>query len=330
MRKLWLQDPETRMIWDLLPLNPYLTPNDPEWVNFGSLNNGGKGCAFLGIKGMGYKQSITQRQVDVDYFISEISSTNQPITGTLYFNGDKHVQAFQEYIGDFRKQFNLFYSPDGEFEPYDALSAIFRKPVTVSQIDKTEKNEFGWYECSTTFVPQSDVWRRDVYYNLITNFQKDIGEALVYPYKYEYVYGGRKVYSIDIPNSGREGGCLIKIKNIGNAPMDRVEWFIEHKYTDAYGREQETVQRSAWYFTDRDVQVTLQTDYILQIDSNDTTQEAKVIYPDGTSQSVVNWQEPSYDYINFVRIKHGNNKLVFYLTQDADIQVYFQEKRELI
>ncbi len=315
-RRMWLQNPETKEIWDLLPDNPY----DSEQ----------QGCAFLGIKGMGYQQNVTQEQVEVDYFISAISSANKSITGILYFNGGKHLQAFQAYIGDFRRQFELYYSPDGEFEPYDALSSIYHKPVVISQVEKTEKNEFGWYDCSATFTTQSDVWKRDIYYSLATDIKKDVGEALVYPYTYEYTYGGRNVYSIDIPNDGRESGCVIKITNKSNAAMNKVEWFIENKFIDAYGIEQETVQRSAWYFTDSNVQVTLQENYTLYVDSNATTQEAKVIYPDGTSQSVVNWQEPSFDYINFIRIKHGSNRLVFYLTQDADIEVYFQEQKELI
>lgn len=350
---MWLQNPETKEIWDLLPDNPY----NPEQ----------QGCAFLGIKGMGYQQNVTQEQVEVDYFISQISSANKSITGILYFNGDKHLQAFQSYIGDFRRQFELYYSSDGEFEPYDDISSIYHKPVVISQVEKTEKNAYGWYDCSATFTTQSDVWKRNVNYSIrveeysaynefpnpgysgiiykdistntfyiwgttsyIKTDYKNVGDALVYPYKYEYVYGGRNVYSIDIPNDGREAGCVIKITNKSTTPMDKVEWFIENKFTDAYGREQETVQRSAWYFTDSNVQVTLQEGYTLYVDSNDTTQEAKVIYPNGTSQSVVNWQEPSFDYINFIRIKHGSNRLVFYLTQDADIEVYYQEQKELI
>lgn len=317
-RKIWLRNPVTKEDWDLLPENPYKEEEH--------------GCALLSIKGMGYQQSVTQEQVEVDYFISKILSSNKPITGILYFKSDEHIHRFQEYIGDFRRQFLLYYSPEGQFEAGDKISSIYYKPVIISQIDKTERDEYGWYACSCSFVPQSDVWKRDVYY--VLERQENVGQALVYPYTYEYVYGGRNVYSIELgANNGREVGCLIKITNLSDAPISNLEWFISNTTVDYYGVQNETVQRSKWSFQsgETNVSVTLQPNYTLYVDSNATTQEAKVIYTDGTSQSVVNWQEPSYDYINFVRIKHGENRIVFYCeSEEIRIELMYQEQKEII
>ena len=314
-RRLWLQNPETKEIWDLLPDNPYNTKG---------------GCAFLDIAGMGYSQSITQEQVEVDYFISAIATANQDITGTFYFNGDEHLENFQNFIGDFRKQFLLFYSPSAEYEPYDYISSPYYKNVTISKIEKTEKDETGWYLCSGTISTQSDVWKRDVYYEFPdTSDMDEVGTPLVYPYSYEHTLGGRNVYSLDIPNEGREIGCIISITNNSSTPTSQLEWFLDNTYTDYNGIQQTSTQRAKWYTQASDV--VLRENYELYVDSNPLTQEAKVNYPDGTSQSVVAYQEPSWDYINFIRIKHGDNRLVIYTdTTDVTISVTFTEQKEII
>ena len=310
---MWLKNPVTGAIWNLMPDNPCDTED---------------GCALISPQGLGYQQTVTQEQVEVDYFISGIQSKNKAVTGVMYFKGDEHLQNFQAFVGDFRQQFLLYYSPSAEYEPYDQISSPYYKAITISQVEKTEKDEYGWYECSVTFSTQADVWKRDIFYS-IKGALENVGEALVYPYTYEYAMGGRDIYSIEIPNNGRETGCIITIKNKSDTPISQLEWFIENTIIDYYGNEQSTVQRSKWFTTN--TEVTLGKDYELYVDSNPVTQEAKVNYSDGTSQSVIAWQEPSWDYINFVRIKHGKNKLVFYVENpDVDISVTYQEQKELI
>ena len=313
MRKIWLKDPETGAIWDLLPTNPF------DIVG---------GCAMLDLKGFGFKQEVKQEQVGIDYYISQITSKNINPSGTMYFNGDEHLRNFQAFFGDSRKQFLLYYAPAGEYEPYDQLSSPYYKPVTISSIEKGEKATDGFYECEVVFISQSDVWKRDVYLK-IDGLRKMRGEPLVYPYTYTYVLGGRDIYEIDIPNGGREVGCAIRIKNNTDIPISQIEWFIDHTYIDEYGVKQVETQRAKWYT--QTTGIMLQKDYELYVDSNATTQEAKVNYPNDTSQSIVEWQEPSWDYINFVQIKHGANRIVFYIDgENVDISVMYQEQKELI
>ena len=67
------------------------------------------------------------------------------------------------------------------------------------------------------------------------------------------------------------------------------------------------------------------------VDSNPITQEAKVNYSDNTSQSVVDLQEPSWEYINFITIPHGKNRIVFYVeNKDIDITFTYREQKEII
>lgn len=312
MRRLWIENTTTHAIWDLLPNDPYKKYD---------------GSALLSLKGMGYSQDITHSQVNDNYFISKITTSNVPVTGNMYFNGDEHLRNFQKFIGDFRKQFKLCYSPDGEIEPYDKISQPYYKLFTISKFDKNEMDEYGWYECAVTFVPQNDVWNRDFSYGV-----KDIGtvgKAFVYPYTYPYVVGGRNTLAIDIENAGRETGCIVEIKNNSESILSNIEWFVEYSYLDENNIEQKNVQRAKWY-TEK-TSVTLQQGYALYVDSNELTQEAKVIFTDGTSQSIVDQQEPSDLYINFVRLENGRNRFVFYVDNDnIDIKVTYKEKKEII
>lgn len=310
MRKIWLQKPNSLDIWDLLPANS---------------NDRNNASPFLAIGGMGYNQTVTQSQVNTEYFVSEILTKNQPITGTMYFQDDEHIKAFQEFVGDFREQLTLYYSPSGEFEPYDRISAPYYKKVIISQMDKGEMDEFGWYQVKTTLSTQDDVWNRDVYY--VVGELKKVGDALVYPYTYPYVLGGRTTLVIDFENKGREIGCNVKIKNTDeNNSISGIEWFIDRTYVDYYGNkhENEDVQRSKWLLN-------LSAGSELVVDSNPITQEAKVNYKDGTSQSVVDLQEPSWEYINFITIPHGKGRIVFYVeSENADITFSYREQKEII
>ena len=74
---------------------------------------------------------------------------------------------------------------------------------------------------------------------------------------------------------------------------------VEREYLDYYGNKHEhaDVQRSKWILE-------LSPNSELVVDSNPITQEAKVNYSDNTSQSVVDLQEPDWEYINFITIPH--------------------------
>lgn len=313
MRKIWLKKIDSDETWDLLPQD-----------KTGHYDSTVKGSPLINLKGMGFQQAITQNQVGTEYFISQILSRNQAITGTMLFASDEQVTEFQEYIGDFRNQLYLYYSPDGEFEPNDLISAPFYKRVTIAQIDKSEMDEFGWYQMPLSISTQDDLWNKDVYYSI--EGLENVGEALVYPYTYPYVYGGRNALSIEFNNVGREVGCIVRIKNNGTTNLSNIEWYIEREYRDNYGvlHEHADVQRSKW-------NLTLSAGSELLIDSNPLTQEATVTYTDQTAQNVVSLQEPSWAYINFVTVAHGKNRIVFYIeNENIDIFFGYREQKELI
>lgn len=307
MRCMWLEKTDTRLIWDCLPRNPYET-------------NGG--CMFANPSGLGYSQEISQNQIDVDYFIKSIKSQNQTVNVTACFNGDEHLTNFVNYIGDFSQPMRLYYSPDGSIEPYDQISKPYYKPVVISSFEKGEKNEAGWYVCKLQFTSQSDVWRKDYEY-FATVGGEHIGEPLVYPYEYPYEFGGANTLVINVDNTGRETGCIVKIKNNANSILTNPEWFSEHIVIDKYGNENTEVQRGKFF-------VSLAQNAELYVDSNSTTQQAKVTNGQNT-ENVAYLQEPSWDYINFIKLKHGTNRFVFYVNlANVTIKIEYSQLKEVV
>ena len=83
MRQMWLEKIKTGVIWDCLPQNPYSKEN---------------GCFFAHPNGLGYEQDITQKQVNVEYFINKINTKNQEVSVEAYFNGVDHLKNFVDFI----------------------------------------------------------------------------------------------------------------------------------------------------------------------------------------------------------------------------------------
>lgn len=307
MRCMWLEKTDTKLIWDCLPKNPYKT-------------NGG--CMFANPSGLGYAQEISQNQIDVDYFIKSIKSQNQTVNVEAYFNGDEHLANFVNFIGDFSQPMRLYYSPDGSIEPYDQISRPYYKSVVISDFEKSEKNAAGWYVCKLKFTSQSDVWRKDYEYSATVDGTQ-VGSPLVYPYEYPYQFGGTNTLVINVDNEGRETGCIVRIKNNSSATLANPEWFSEHIVIDRYGNENTEVQRGKFY-------VSLAQNAELYVDSNATTQQAKVVN-NNNDENVAYLQEPSWDYINFIKLKHGTNRFVFYVNQaNITVVVDFAELKEVV
>lgn len=310
MRRMWLKKEDTGAIWDVMPQNPYLTEG---------------GCFFAHPEGLGYEQDISQKQVNVDYFINEIKSKNHSISVEAYFNGNQHLANFVDFIGDFSEQFNLYYSPDGSIDPDDQISKPYYKPVVISNFERGEMNSAGFIVCKISFTSQSDVWKKDYVYSVQTSESVATMEQLQYPYVYPYTFEGDNLVAIIIENNGRETGCEITIKNLSSsARITNPGWAVERTIVDKYGNEIKEVQKGVFY-------VSLGENDAVYVNSMDTAQEAKYIHSDNSSESIVSLQEPSWDYINFVRLKHGTNRFILNIPNiDALVSIGYSELKEII
>lgn len=289
VRKFWFVNPATGERWDLTPDNKYAT--------YG-------GSPIVNVKGLGFNNNVEADQTGVDYVPTKITSKNVEITGTIYFYNDNHKNRFMQFIGDFETQLEFHYSPDGKIKCSDLISPSWYKPVILS-MTIGEKGKLGYYEVSVSMKTLSDVWKKDI--TVKTNDPQYIGEGHIYDYFYNYVYNGKDTLACNITNFGREVGCLIKIKNNGNVILTKPEWYSEYIYTDNYGNEKTEIQKGRF-------NVNISNNYELQVDSNNTTQRAELKnYADDTMLNIINLQELNWDYINFIRLKHGDNRVIFFV-----------------
>lgn len=312
MRTFWLRSPEGA-VWNLTPENPYSDRG---------------GCFFNNARGLGYENAITQTQVNFDYFIDSVLSKNKNISGTLYFNSDNHVDNFYDFVRDFSRTFELHYSPDGRIIATDQLSASWYKPCVITLIDKNEKNSALWYEVPITITTQADVWRRDI--SVISGTPETFGQPHVYPYFYTYFYGGQGALAIDINNTGSTVSPVIEIMPTGESPITDPLWTREYKYTDIYGIMQSEPQRARF-------NIILRPNMTLLVDSRalvggKSAQRAVVLNTAGEpAENVFSSQETDFDYINFIDLPKGDNRIIFTLgTTEVKIKISYTEQRELI
>ena len=328
MRRFWLKA-DNGTVWNLAPDNPRDTRN---------------GCFFGNVAGLGLENDFAQTQVKVDYFIDNVLSKNVNISGVLYFSSDRHVDSFYNFIQDTQRTFELHYSPDGRIIATDQISASWYKPCGIVKLEKRGKNFAGWYECPVTFKTQSDVWRRDIF--ISSSQPEPFGEALVYPFFYEYEYGGAAVWAVNITNAGREVEPIIEIINGGETAVENPYWVNEHISTDVYDREVKVFQRARF-------NIALHAGRTLLVDSraiaNGLSAQRAVILNNSDGRlmenvynrqqidsikglDVTGEQEIDFDFINFISLPTGENRLYFDVggQQGVNIKISYQENRELI
>lgn len=308
IRRFWLRDPETNHRWNLTPDNPHSVLG---------------GSALVNPVGLGFEQTVEQTQIDLEYFVNQIKSKNTNLTGTVLFFGDKHIDNFRSFIGDFRKQFEFHYSPDGSIISEDMVTPSWYKPVVLTLFQKTERNASGVYEIGIRFTTQADAWKRAN--RLKYSGVVPIGEAHVYNFFYNFFYGGKSVLATDIENFGSETSTIVRISNIGSVGnIINPEWTVEHIYTNALGNE--TIDRQRARFN-----VTVRPESMLEVDSNPLTQHA-FVFTGSNVENVKNLEEPDYAFIGYVTLRHGHNRVIFNINvpENADIKISYDEVSEVV
>jgi len=303
MRQIWLVNPEKKTKWNL-------SPED---------TRGSVGIMYKP-KGMGYQSTTTTKQINFYYFLSEITSKNTSISGTLIFTDDDALKRFKNFVGDFSTTLELHYSPDGSIIADDMLSASWFKEIVITKFDMSEKSANGCYEIPVTFQTLSDVWKR---YNAIrsTEVKVETSGQGSYPYFFEYTYDGVARVAVDIVNNGHEVGCVVNIKNVNSDIIINPEWLVQYS-------NDSTEQRAKYL-------VYLDKGEEIKIDSGDLTQSATFVSTSGAENDINQQQEPSWDFINYVRLKNGTNRFIFLFnantveSKDLNISVSYIEQTEI-
>src|SRR5574344_1054454 len=181
MRRFWLENASGKL-WDLTPKNPYDYRGN-----------------FLGKPdGLGIKTKITSYDVENTFFIEEVKTEAQTISGKLYFCDYEQFRRFVAFVGNVNtdKPMKLFYSTDN-ISYNNKLDKQWYKLVLINELKKSEvDSKTGFLICDVKLACLSR-WKKDK--DITLQFTR-YGDPLVYPYLYPYIYGGSDNLAVEIDN----------------------------------------------------------------------------------------------------------------------------------
>jgi hypothetical protein len=297
MRRFWLK--KGNAVWDL-------TAKDL----------GAPNASFLGSpEGLGAKVKIESFAVERAFFVESVKPENSEIGGKLYFADYTKFAAFIAFIGSIEttEPMRLYYST-AEEQPDCNGADEWYKLVLVKEIKKTEiDSKTGVLVCGVKFLSVSH-WRQD---KTVTVEVERFGDALLYPYRYNYRYGGMNRLSVTIDNTGNlPTPCTVRIEGETDTPSFKIV---------QSGR---TLEQAKY-----NLNVPLGS-YLL-INSAPESQEASLYAVNGgivTREDVYNKGEPDYAYANFITIPSGVSTFIITAnnTYFGRVTLQFSTLREVI
>ncbi len=270
------------------------------------------GCFLANISGLGYENKLTVEVVGNDFITTERTPQQINITGSLLFDSEDHLKQFDSLFNN--QVFKLYYDGSGLIDPQDQISAAWYKEVEITKFDVSEKKLNGFYEVSVTMTPVTAKAKRDVF--IATTIDGIVGNNLQYPAYYPYFYSSGQQLVADIRNEGNTVGVVIKIKNTGDTDIEKVNFYVDSS--------NDVRQYASWLYST----VKLEPNKTLTLDSRPRTQEATVTTETGEKSSVVNFQHPNPQYVNFVNIYNGDNSFIFDFGRINDIEVTIEIQEE--
>lgn len=306
MRTLWFVNPKNNERWNLSHMNP---------------NSIIGGCITTDLSGFGASSKISKIQVGVDYIVNEIQSKSKNIKFTMLFRNYDHLKSFTKFYNSQKKELELHYDPRGDIKYSDKTSASWYRKVLISDIDFSgEYSKDGWLHLPITLEVLSDVWYKNI--SIVASKTKTEGSVLTYPMFHDYFYQGQNRLSLSITNSGIEVGCKVKIKNIGSSSMSILEWHAINSYLDQNDEIVTEYQKARF-------NVYLYPGYELIVDSTPIKQSAIVNF-NNQSVNVAHYQEPDWEYINFIQLPTGDTKLILLVDKtNIDVEISYTLASEL-
>lgn len=298
MRKFWLENSAGKL-WNLTPHNPY-----DKQSNF-----------FAEPEGLGIKTKITRYEVDNTSFIEDIETSEQTISGDLYFSSYDHFLNFVEFVGNINTKtpMKFYYSTSGvSFD--NKFESEWYKLVLINELKKGEIDyKTGFLKVEVKFICLSR-WKKDK--QIVLELSR-YGDPLVYPYYYPYFYGGSNNLAVDIDNEGNlPTSCIIRVDAITDTPMIRILQDGEIKDQAKYN-------------------LVVPTGSYLIIDSSPDKQEASLytnVADEIIREDVYYIGEKDYRYSNFITIPSGKSTLIFSAvnTDFGKVTISYSIQKELV
>lgn len=298
MRKFWLENKDGKL-WNLTPKNPY-----DHTSNF-----------FSEPEGLGIKTKITRYEVDNTSFIEEIETSEQIISGDLYFATYEHFLKFIEFVGNINttEPLKLYYSTRG-ISFNNRMESEWYKLVLISEMKKSEIDyKTGFLKVPVKFTCLSR-WKKDK--KIVLELSR-YGDPLTYPYYYPYFYGGSNNLAVDIDNEGNlPTSCTIKVEATTDTPFIRLLQDGEIKDQAKYNL------------------IVPEGSYLI-IDSSPDKQEASLytmLENETVREDVYYIGEKDYTYSNFITIPSGKSTLIFSATNTnfGKVTISYSIQREIV
>ena len=297
MRRFWLK--KGGAVWDLTASNLAAT-----------------NANFLGSpEGLGAKVKIESFAVERAFFVESIKQESTEIGGKLYFADYAKFSVFIAFIGSIETTdpMRLYYSTAEEQPDYDGADEWY-KLVFVKEIKKTEiDSKSGVLICDLKLLSISH-WRQD---KTVTVEVERFGDALIYPYRYNYRYGGMNHLSVTIDNTGNlPTSCIVKIEGETDTPSFKI---VQDGQTTEQAKYNLNIPLGSY----------------LLINSAPENQEASLYSVNGgeiTREDVYNRGELDYSYANFITIPSGISTFIITArnTYFGRAQLQFSVQREVI
>jgi len=288
MRSFWIENAEGR-IWDLTNQN---------------LDNG-QGSFLASPDGLGIRTRIRSFEVENTFFIEEINTQVQSITGTLHFKDYPHFKRFVDFIGNVNTDTPLkFYYSTGE-----QLEKHWYKLILIGELKKGEISaKTATLQVRVKFDCISR-WKQDV--EISIEIARS-GNALVYPYIYPYIYGGNNL-AVDIDNTNNlPTSCIVKVEGHSDTPAFRI-------------MQNDRIIDQARY------NIVVNSGQHLIVDSSPDTQKA-TLYTGAVAEDVYYAGEKDYTYTNFVTIPSGKSTFIVSArnTNFGKVTLSYSIQKELI
>ena len=275
-------------------------------------NNTRNGCFITSTTGFGINKKIEKTQVGADYIVTAIKNNAMQIKFTLVFKNQKHFNNFIKFYQESKGCLELDYDPAGKTIYSDLATPTWYRDVIISMLNLTgQRDTDGWIKVPCVLDLLSDVWYKKI--TIVKNkVESSPSEQLVYPEFYTYFYGGKNRLAIKLDNPGMETGCKIVVKNISKVNIDNIQWHLINSFFDETHKEVSTLQKCRF-------NVMIRPGESISVDSNAINQQASLV-SGNNSFNIARFQEADFDFINFCRLEHGKNNLVF-LTDVLDLEI---------
>lgn len=264
-----------------------------------------KDIFFHDPSGLGFRKSNSYHRVGRRYILVDSQPDQISVDGSIAFLGDNPYEQYFNFVSFTQiTPLFLFYTPDPDMDPSVYKSGrVYRLPVEISSISKSEIKEEGYLDCSITFQGLSPWFQ---YVDL--NNSNDVA-----PLVWGITWGVRFGYIRFADGIVSDGNIASPSRLTIYGPITNPTW--EH-YVNGK-------KSSSGSFNTKDGDFVVAEGEKIVIDNTDAPYKIVKIKADGTTENV--YQKTDFSTSRFFYLMPGKNIVVI---RDKDGEKYYNARLE--